>query len=296
MVSSSLPVQQVEEQSGGYFIPVTESLRSLRPSTRGRFFVIGFAGLSLPFAAAVSHQITSGQHSAVPLWLLAVSTAAGFGLLWFASHRLLRPLEQSAADLRGTLSALAIPVGESCNFDDLADFPVTVAVAGTSLKEMSHELQKTSQTDPLTRLLTRQSTHKAFHRSLGAASSEQKDVYLALVDCHRLADINTRFGQPAGDEALRQVGVRLKKQLRSTDWAARWGGDEFLVMVVCHSWEIESALTRIARPIPLPPGMPPLRLTVGYTPVDRSETLYDAVTRAERALRRCHIATTIPAE
>lgn len=292
MVSSSVSVQQSEESRIKVALPVAPSIGAMRPTVRGRFFVMGFAGLATPFAAALAYDIT--EHNGVPLWLLAVSTAIGFGLLWIAGHRLLKPIEESVSALQLTLSELAIPFGESRNADVLEDFPTTVAVTVGSLTHMEKELRRSSETDPLTRVLTRQSTHKAFYRSVGIAASEQKEMYLALVDCHRLADINTKFGHPAGDEALRQVGVRLNKQLRSSDWAVRWGGDEFLVMIVCHSWEVEAALARIARPVPMPPGMPPVRLTVGYTPVERTETLYDAVVRAERALRRCHAAATIP--
>jgi diguanylate cyclase len=59
----------------------------------------------------------------------------------------------------------------------------------------------------------------------------QKKFSIILLDLNRFKSINDRFGHLAGDATLREFGRRLRGAARQRDFAARWGGDEFLVIV-----------------------------------------------------------------
>ncbi len=63
---------------------------------------------------------------------------------------------------------------------------------------------------------------------------------VALLDLDRFKDLNDRFGHAAGDEALQAFADVIRSGMRSTDVAARWGGEEFL-LILPGTDELEAA-------------------------------------------------------
>ncbi len=61
-------------------------------------------------------------------------------------------------------------------------------------------------------------------------SSMPKQLCFAFIDVDRFKYINDKIGHDAGDKVLVQIGTLLKKKVRATDFVARWGGDEFVVV------------------------------------------------------------------
>lgn len=85
--------------------------------------------------------------------------------------------------------------------------------------------------DPLTDLLNRRSFRAELARWVGHASRYRRSGALIFIDLDNFKDINDRFGHHAGDHYLMGVAALLKKTLRNTDILARWGGDEFAVLL-----------------------------------------------------------------
>ncbi|MEJ6394354.1 diguanylate cyclase [Gymnodinialimonas sp. 2305UL16-5] len=81
-------------------------------------------------------------------------------------------------------------------------------------------------TDPLTGLHNRRF---ALHRMEQMLANPGSGVAVMMIDLDYFKKINDRYGHPAGDEVLCQVGHRLRAQLRGNDLLARVGGEEFLV-------------------------------------------------------------------
>lgn len=88
-----------------------------------------------------------------------------------------------------------------------------------------------SDADPLTGLLNARSFYDHYGRSLDRASKNGEPVALILIDIDRLKDINDEHGHDSGTAALVSVAEAIKASKRASDEAARWGGDEFAVLL-----------------------------------------------------------------
>jgi len=86
--------------------------------------------------------------------------------------------------------------------------------------------------DPLTGLPGRRAFHELYRRLSAGARRRNTSVVLLLLDVLHLKQINDRFGYNVGDDVLRTVADALLESSRSTDLAARYGGDEFAVLMV----------------------------------------------------------------
>lgn len=88
-----------------------------------------------------------------------------------------------------------------------------------------------SLTDSLTELPNLAGHRARLSHEMERASRLGTPLSLLLVDVDRLKEVNDRHGHAAGDEAIRLVAESLRQSCRTTDHAARVGGDEFAVVV-----------------------------------------------------------------
>jgi diguanylate cyclase (GGDEF)-like protein len=120
-----------------------------------------------------------------------------------------------------------------------------LARAATAIQHMiANVLRVRAENAELTKALHHEATHDAlvdlynyreFHARLTAvaeASTANRQPYaLLFIDLDHFKAINDTAGHAAGDETLRRVGQIMRGQLRSTDTAARMGGDEFAILL-----------------------------------------------------------------
>lgn len=107
-----------------------------------------------------------------------------------------------------------------------------MTILGWVLGRKEDLLEELSVTDPLTQLANRRRLRASFNDELNRASRFGTPLALLLVDLDRLKQINDRHGHAAGDRALQLVAEALRRSCRTTDLAARYGGDEFGVLAV----------------------------------------------------------------
>jgi diguanylate cyclase (GGDEF)-like protein len=93
-------------------------------------------------------------------------------------------------------------------------------------------LEELSVTDPLTGLANRRRMRAAAADELNRSARYGTPLALLLIDLDRLKEINDRHGHGNGDRALELVADGLRRSCRATDVAARFGGDEFVVLAV----------------------------------------------------------------
>jgi len=99
------------------------------------------------------------------------------------------------------------------------------------LRRSRDRFETLSNLDPLTHLLNARAFRSRYRRALEHAANFREPISLLLLDVDDLKSLNDRWGHLAGSAALRLVAEILKESKREEDLAARWGGDEFVVLM-----------------------------------------------------------------
>lgn len=93
------------------------------------------------------------------------------------------------------------------------------------------KLRRAADTDALTGLLNRRRMSDRMQHEWQRASTEHRPMSVMLLDIDHFKSINDRFGHAAGDDVIVRVGQVLQQTVRRGDLVARWGGEEFLVLL-----------------------------------------------------------------
>lgn len=96
---------------------------------------------------------------------------------------------------------------------------------------MHRTLKRQATTDALTGLANRRRSEADLRRQLQIAHRYQRPLSVLLCDIDFFKSVNDRFGHHAGDEVLREVGSALLDLKRTADFAGRWGGEEFILIL-----------------------------------------------------------------
>jgi diguanylate cyclase (GGDEF)-like protein len=104
------------------------------------------------------------------------------------------------------------------------------ALFGYILGRQADQLAELSETDPLTGLLNARGFSSRFSIEIQRTKRYRQPLSLLFLDLDGLKSINDRYGHRSGSEALRQMAAVIRSELRETDAASRWGGDEFTIL------------------------------------------------------------------
>jgi diguanylate cyclase (GGDEF)-like protein len=106
----------------------------------------------------------------------------------------------------------------------------TTALALANLR-LRLSLHQQSIRDPLTDLFNRRYLEETLDREILRASRLQRPVGVIMLDLDYFKSFNDRFGHDAGDTLLRELSKLLRKEVRSSDIACRYGGEEFALIL-----------------------------------------------------------------
>jgi diguanylate cyclase (GGDEF)-like protein/PAS domain S-box-containing protein len=125
-------------------------------------------------------------------------------------------------------------------FDEIGQL-VEVQAVGRDIDEevrlrsqLEDNLRKTetqAMTDALTGLLNRRAIMEHAQAEWERAQRERRALSLVVMDVDHLKQINDTLGHLAGDAALKALAEIMRASMRRYDWAGRWGGDEFLLVL-----------------------------------------------------------------
>jgi diguanylate cyclase (GGDEF)-like protein len=132
--------------------------------------------------------------------------------------------------VRGTLEVTS-PTATAYSLDDLARIAL-LADYCAGLLERAERIEKLAFIDPLTKVYNRSYFDLQAQNELARASREKASVALCIADIDNFKSFNTTFGYEAGNYVLGQVAQTLRRAVRPFDTVARWGGEEFAVLLV----------------------------------------------------------------
>ncbi|CAG9257044.1 diguanylate cyclase (GGDEF)-like protein [Paraburkholderia unamae] len=144
--------------------------------------------------------------------------------------------------------------------DDPARFDATMAtdllmrftrVAAASLDNVAHRehLRRTGVTDPLTGLSNRRYFDERLHHEIRRASSHAAPMSCLFIDIDHFKLINDTHGHALGDLALGAIGTCLKQHVRVGDTVSRYGGEEFVALLLCELPDALAVAERIRRAV-----------------------------------------------
>ncbi|WAJ35822.1 sensor domain-containing diguanylate cyclase [Pseudomonas sp. GOM7] len=99
------------------------------------------------------------------------------------------------------------------------------------LSQANQRLAELNRHDGLTGLLNRQTLSEELTRACFRAMRSQQPLAVLMLDLDHFKQVNDRHGHLAGDACLRHAAQRIRQRLRSSDWLARFGGEEFVALL-----------------------------------------------------------------
>ncbi len=170
------------------------------------------------------------------------------------------------------------------------------SVAGSALADQLKQLSDVSIVDQLTGLYNRRYIDTILEQQYGLFKRHFQRFGLVMIDIDKFKNINDTFGHLAGDEALKFVASVVRRTMRSMDFLARFGGDEFII--VCPLIELEGVEKLSQRIVELvhhsalsspnaEGSVIEVSISVGGSMVDyRDKSADDVIKRADEALYR----------
>lgn len=160
----------------------------------------------------------------------------------------------------------------------------------TYFRKEKERLFEIATKDPLTSLFNRKFFEDLIQEIIEAVKKGQP-YSLIFIDMDDLKKINDQFGHITGDSVIRAVSHTIKKSLRADDFAGRWGGDEFIVVIQggqekskIVAERIQTNLSKISFNIGSHSFTP--SVSIGITTVKATDTIESLIERADKATYR----------
>jgi two-component system, cell cycle response regulator len=173
---------------------------------------------------------------------------------------------------------------------------LVLAIVGRVLRRTAESAAEAGR-DYLTGLPDRAAFHEYFQKMQAQSPAPGRPFSLAMIDLDGFKEINDSCGHPAGDGLLRSVARRFSSSLRAADLLARWGGDEFILLMpdsdrIKSVRALEAVLGLLRRhPFPLPGGRQArIGFSAGVVEVGGPTTLARVIEEADGLLYRAKAA------
>jgi diguanylate cyclase (GGDEF)-like protein len=107
-----------------------------------------------------------------------------------------------------------------------------LAATNEELRAANERLEKLAITDGLTGLINHRHFHELLDREIARQKRSRKPFAVVMADVDHFKTYNDTHGHPAGDEVLKQVARLLSENVRETDVVGRYGGEEFILLLL----------------------------------------------------------------
>ena len=159
--------------------------------------------------------------------------------------------------------------------------------------DAEQRLHRLATTDPLTSLANRRRWLDQARLAESLRNRRPFELSLVLCDVDHFKKINDRLGPDGADEVLVRLSRILQESLRATDSVARWGGEEFIILLpgaaLPQAFQVAETLRQRVAALNLT-EIPALTMTFGVCEVATGEPIASAIRRADAALYRGKLA------
>ena len=190
--------------------------------------LLGFVSIQLDFVM-FHDRLLSNIRGAVLLLLVLLIVSAYFG------RRTLQRALASISNLQGPIRELAkgnLDVKfEPAEHREISDIVEALETTASALSERDSELRELANHDSLTGLFNRRRFIEELKAEIDRVAVMGHTSALFFVDLDQFKYVNDACGHPAGDRLIRKVADELLRSVRRNDVVARFGGDEFAILI-----------------------------------------------------------------
>jgi diguanylate cyclase (GGDEF)-like protein len=190
--------------------------------------LIGFVAIHLDFVL-FHDRLLSNIRGAILILLLLLIIFGMYGR--YALHKALA----SISNLQGPIQQLAegnLNVKfEPAEHREISDIVEALATTATALGERDAKLLELANHDSLTGLYNRRRFVEELKKDIVGVMRHGHGSALLFIDLDQFKYVNDACGHPAGDRLIRKVADELRRSVRRDDVVARFGGDEFVILV-----------------------------------------------------------------
>ena len=257
-----------------------------------RVLLIAFFGTHIPLLTLLVWALIGNQRqisSVFALLLILAATLIGFGLTFYLLGVMLVPIRLTTRALEAHFKFGTSPQLPT-DFDDEIGALMRGVQQNIERLDMNvMQLTVLSATDALTGAYNRAKGEQLLLEELDNAAKGEA-VVLAVIDLDQLKIINDTHGHRTGDLALTLVSRAVRSVTRGRDWVARWGGDEFVLVLrdtpITNAKLVFQRLLQELQRYPLNVDGSSIAITVsiGATQIDSTDTAINAFERADELL------------
>jgi len=166
-----------------------------------------------------------------------------------------------------------------------------IVLCAVTVNHFQSRLEHMAKSDPLTGAANRRALEDRFAIASYKADRYGSPFSVILIDLDAFKEINDRHGHIEGDNILRAVSQRILSTIRPSDLLARWGGDEFMIMLDGKSFEAET-LAKRARVALEEDARIPVTFSCGIAEFREGDSLNGLARRADKAMYEAKKSST----
>jgi len=201
----------------------------------GKIMIVAFFGIQVPLLTLIIYSVFSnplGYESIIRILVFTViASLMGTAFTLYVLYYLLFPVTLASHNLREYITDKKMPDLPSFYKDEAGQLMADVQYTVSHIDKLIRSLEKTSTTDYLTGIDNRFAAEKRLKEDIARSNRGNNKMSLILLDLDDFKKINDQYGHDIGDFCLKHAVNIIKSHIRESDWMARWGGDEIMIML-----------------------------------------------------------------
>jgi len=172
--------------------------------------------------------------------------------------------------------------------NELSGLSRELAQKNRELEKANRKIRELSRTDSLTGLANRRYFQERYEQAFNLARRHKSPLSVAMLDLDNFKYVNDTFGHDAGDSVLKQFGQLLRQNCRHEDFAARFGGEEF-IMYLSHTaaeqaLELAERLRQVVAQTDMLENRHRINVSIGLSGISKADSPEALINRADQAL------------